>query len=177
MNNEAVPKIIAQTERLTLRHFCQSETDSLATILADPEVMKFSLSGPSSLEQTRKLLEYTISSYQENGLGLWAVVHKADDNLIGCCGHFVQQIDGRREIELSYRFAKDYWGKGLATEAAKAACQYAFTQLKLNRLISIIETENTASIRIAEKCGMSYEKDAMFHDIPVRIYAVSNSAY
>ena len=166
-------EIVAETERLILRHFCESDIDSLAKIRADPEVMKFSLSGPYSLEQTQKLVEHILSSYKSNGLGLWAAVHKADGKLIGYCGHFVQEIDGQREIELAYRFAKEYWGKGLATEAAKATCEYAFRQLGLNRLISIIEAENIASIRVAEKCGMTYEKDAVFHGQTVRIYAMN----
>jgi len=172
MGNEMLPEKVTETERLILRHFCESDIDSLANILADPEVMKFSLKGPYSLEQTRGLVEYTISSYESNGLGLWAAVHKADGNLIGYCGHFVQEIDGRREIELTYRFAKEYWGKGLATEAARATCKYAFTELGLNHLISIIEAENIASIRVAEKCGLKYEKDSTFHGIPVRIYYI-----
>ena len=152
-------EIIAETERLILRHFYESDIDSLAMILADPDVMKFSLGNPYSLQQTRKLVEYTISSYKSNSLSLWAAVHKADDNLIGYCGHFVQEIEDKREIELTYRFAKEFWGKGLATEAAKATCKHAFTHFELNRLISIIEADNIASIRVAEKCGMKYDKD------------------
>ncbi len=168
-------KIIAKTKRLVLRPFCENDANTLAEILADPDVMKFSLSGPYSLEQTQKSLTHIISSYESGGMGLWAVMHKTDDNLIGSCGFYVQEIDGQREIELSYRFAKEYWGKGLATEAAKATCQYAFGRLGLKRLISIIEAENAASIRIAEKCGMVHEKDAVFHNTPVRIYAVHNT--
>lgn len=165
-------EIIAETERLILRRFCKSDIDRLAEILADPKVMKFSIKGTYSLEQTRKYVEYTISSYKSDGLGLWAAVHKADDNLIGYSGHLVHELDGQHEIELTYRFAKEYWGKGLATEAGKATCEYAFNQLRLNRLISIIDVENIASIRVAEKCGLKHEKNSSFHGVPVRIYAI-----
>ena len=69
MGNEMPPEIVAETERLILRHFCENDIDRLAEILADPEVMKFSLKGTYSLEQTRKFVEHTISSYKSNGFG------------------------------------------------------------------------------------------------------------
>lgn len=164
-------KIIAVTEHLRIRHFRESDFDAMAQLLADPEVMKFSLDGPCSIERTQKYMTYIFNMYRDHGLGLWAVEHKNDDRFIAYCGHFIHTIDQQREIELGYRFARPYWGKGLATEAGKAVCDYAFNQLKLNRLISIIQAENIASIRVAEKCGLTYEKDSVFHDIPVRIYA------
>ena len=163
-----------ETERLILRCFNENDADSLAGVLSDPDVMRFSLSGPYSSEKIQKFLKCTIASYANDGVGLWAVEHKDDCRLIGYCGYLVQQIDGQHEIELTYRFVKGYWGQGLATEAAKAVCKYGFEQLGLNRLISIIEAENIASIRVAEKCGMTCEKDSIFHDIDVRIYAVNN---
>jgi RimJ/RimL family protein N-acetyltransferase len=166
-------KIITESSRLILRQFCLGDFERLSVILADPDVMKFSLSGPFSSEQTRKFLKRIMASYETGSLSLLAVIHKDDDCLIGYCGFLDQEIDGQREIELTYRFSKTYWGLGLATEAAKAVCQYAFEQLKLSRLISIIEAENIASIRVAEKCGMTCKKESVFHDIDVRIYTVT----
>ncbi len=167
---------IADNPRITLRHFGQNDLDTLAVILADPEVMRFSLSGPKTLEQTQSLIENMLMSYEQQGRGLYAVVHKDDKKLIGYCGFFSQEVDGQREIEVGYRLAPAYWGKGLATEAALATRDYAFSQLGLTRLISIIEPENIRSIRVAEKIGMRHEKDSKFRDLPVQIYAMHKSA-
>ena len=70
---------------------------------------------------------------------------------------------------------RDCWGIGLATEAARACRDYGFRNVGLRRLISIIESENAASIRVAEKTGMTLEKRAVFHKIPVLIYSVANA--
>ncbi|BAZ22240.1 putative acetyltransferase [Kalymmatonema gypsitolerans NIES-4073] len=166
---------IAETPRITLRHFTQDDLNALTAILADPFVMRFSLSGPKTLKQTQSLLENVLASYENQGRGLYAVVHKDDQKLIGYCGFLEQEIDGQREIEISYRLASAYWGKGLATEAAKAIRDYAFSQLGLTRLISIIEPENIRSIRVADKIGMRHEKDSRIRNLPVRIYAIHKS--
>jgi RimJ/RimL family protein N-acetyltransferase len=76
----------------------------------------------------------------------------------------LEDADGRREIELGYRIARPYWGQGLATEAAGAAVRYAFDQLMLERVVSSIDGKNTASIRVAEKIGMSYQRDIELKD-------------
>jgi RimJ/RimL family protein N-acetyltransferase len=86
-------------------------------------------------------------------------------------------IDGREEVELGYRLIRSRWGKGLATEAAIATVHYAFEVLKLPRLISIIEPENHRSIRVAEKCGLVSRKEAKFHGISVKIYAIEAHEY
>jgi len=69
---------------------------------------------------------------------------------------------------------RDCWGKGLATEAARACRDHGFKKAGLRRLISIIESENAASIRVAEKMGMTLEERASFHGIPVLIYSIAN---
>lgn len=168
---------IAETPTITLRQFIQNDLDALAVILADSQVMRFSLSGPKTREQTQSLLDSILLSYEKRGRGLYAVVHKDDQKLIGYCGFFLQQIDGQQEIEVGYRLACAYWGKGLATEAAIATRDYAFNQLGLTRLISIIEPENIRSIRVAEKIGMRHEKDSSFENLPVRIYAIYKSNF
>ena len=166
---------IAETPRLTLRHFSQNDLDALAVILADAQVMRFSLSGPKTRQQTQSLIEGVLASYEQKGRGLYAVVYKDNHKVIGYCGFFSQEIDGQSEIEIGYRLAPTYWGKGLATEAARATRDYGFSLLALTRLISIIDPQNIKSIRVAEKIGMQYEKDSHLGTLPVRIYAIANS--
>ena len=165
--------IVCETSRLILRKFDESDVDSLLGFRGDPEVMRFSIAGPETREDIQaKYLPSCLRRYSRDGLGQWAVVRKTDGICVGECGISVQEVDGEKEFEISYRLRRDNWGNGLATEAARACCDYGFKQAGLRRLISIIQFENTASIRVAEKMGMTLVKRALFHRIPVLVYGV-----
>ena len=125
--------LIAETERIVLRHFHAADLDDMADLFADPEVMRFG-TGPQSRDWTREWLRKCLEDYfQKWGFGLWAVVHRPDRRLIGFCGlTLFDDIDGRREIEIGYRLMRSYWGRGLATEAAAAVREYAFGYLGSN---------------------------------------------
>jgi [ribosomal protein S5]-alanine N-acetyltransferase len=168
--------IICETPRLILRRFNESDVHPLLSFLGDPEVMRFSITGPITREdiQTR-YLGSCLKRYSRDGVGQWAVVRKSDGICVGECGICVQEVDGESEFEISYRMRRDCWGIGLATEAARACRDYGFKKAGLRRLISIIESENAASIRVAEKMGMALEKRASFRNIPVLIYSVANA--
>jgi [ribosomal protein S5]-alanine N-acetyltransferase len=168
--------IVCETSRLILRKFNESDVEPLFSFRGDPEVMRFSVTGPETREdiQTR-YLPSCWKRYSRDGLGQWAVVRKGDGICVGECGICVQEVDGEREFEISYRVRRDCWRIGLATEAARACRDYGFKQAGLHRLISIIEFENAASIRVAERMGMTLEKRASFHEIPVLIYSVANA--
>ncbi len=150
--------VATTTSRLLLREFTPDDVDALAPILADPEVMRFSLSGPETREQTAAFITWCQEQYARSGFGLWAVIHIEDGQLIGYCGLSEWDIEGAHEVEVGYRLDPEYWGRGLATEAAEAALEYARNRLGLSRVIAIIEAENVASIRVAEKIGMRLEK-------------------
>jgi RimJ/RimL family protein N-acetyltransferase len=168
--------IVCQTARLLLRPFHDSDVDALLAFRGDAEVMRFSLTGPETRADIHtKFLPSCLRRYARDGLGQWAVVRRSDGIMVGECGICAQQVDGEKEFEISYRLRRDCWGNGLATEAARACRDYGFQQAGLRRLISIIESENTASIRVAEKMGMTMEKSASFHGILVLIYSVANS--
>jgi ribosomal-protein-alanine N-acetyltransferase len=167
--------IIGETDRLLLRTFSLADLDELAPIMADPEVMRFSVGGPWDRERTLQFLRGCIQDYSEKrwGFGLWAVVHKADGRLVGYCGlSRFDDIDGAPEVEVGYRLSRAYWGKGLATEAVSTVREYAFEHLGITRLISMVEPENTASIRVAEKIGMKREKQIAKWGRPVLVYAI-----
>ena len=169
--------IVCETSRLILRKFNESDVEPLLSFLSDPEVMRFSIGGPATREDIQNnYLPGCWKRYSRNGLGQWAVVLKSDGTCIGECGICVQEVAGEREFEISYRLRRDCWGIGLATEAARACRDYGFKQAGLRRLISIIESENAASIRVAGKMGMKLEKRATFHKLPVLIYSVAKAA-
>jgi RimJ/RimL family protein N-acetyltransferase len=167
--------VVAETERLTLRTFEPSDLDALAPIFSDSEVMRFSVRGPRSREDTRRFIEGCLADYAPGrwGFGLWAVVHRRDRRLIGYCGLTrFDDVDGSPEVEIGYRLSPRYWGMGLATEAATAVRDHAFRHLGMTRLISMIEPENTRSVRVAEKVGMTREKVIRKWDRPLLVYAI-----
>jgi RimJ/RimL family protein N-acetyltransferase len=165
--------VIAEAQRVFLRPFHIADLDAMAEVFGDPEVMRFG-PGPQPREWVQRWLRGCLEDYyQKWGFGLWAVVHKPDRRVIGFCGLTrFDDVDGRPEIELGYRLARAFWGRGLATEAARAARNYAFAVLALPRLVALIDPRNGASIRVAEKGGLRYEKDVIFRESVRRLYAI-----
>ena len=92
-------------------------------------------------------------------MGLWATLYKPTGAFIGRCGLLPWTIEQQSEVEVAYLLDKAYWGQSLATEAAQAIVRYGFEQLQLNRLICLIDPDNQASRRVAEKIGMTLEKE------------------
>jgi RimJ/RimL family protein N-acetyltransferase len=153
-------KIVTQTERLIIREFQVFDIEALAQILAKPEVMQFSPTGVLSTKKTAVRIQSFLDSYQKNGYGKWAVIHRQSGSLIGYCGIAVEEIEGKLENELGYRLDSEFWGQGLATEAAKACLAYGFNQLNLDSVLGIVEPENRASIKVLEKIGMEFVKES-----------------
>lgn len=163
-----------ETTRLIIRDFQPQDCDELYLVLSDPEVMKYSLSGLHSKEMTREFIQRCIKAYLEVGYGPYAVVLKHLNVVIGFCGLGNQEVDNIDEVELGYRLGSQFWRQGYASEAAIACKDFAFNQLHLNRLISCIDPGNIGSIGVAEKVGMRLEKNAVFHGVPILLYAIQS---
>ncbi len=109
-------------------------------------------------------------------LGLWATIHKETGKFIGRCGLLPWTIEGQQEVEVAYSLAQDFWGRGLATDAAQGILQYGFEKLNLPRMICLIDPENIASQRVAEKMGMSLEKTVDGYEgdnTPFYVYSIN----
>ncbi|MEM8828446.1 MAG: GNAT family N-acetyltransferase [Cyanobacteria bacterium P01_G01_bin.19] len=163
---------ILETSRLIIRYFTIRDLDALVPILADNRVMKFSILGVHNPQQIRQFVEQRLLSYLEPGFGLYALTNKIDRKLIGYCGFFPQNVDQHREIEIGYRLASKYWGKGLATEAAQSICNYGREKFKFKRYICLIDPNNYRSIRVAKKLGMALEKKIVYYNIDVEVYSI-----
>lgn len=155
--------VIVETERLVLRQFCLSDADAMNRVFGDPEVMRFG-DGIQTMQWVQDCLGRCLDNdQQKSGIEPWAVVEKSSTETIGYCGLFhFPDVCGQPETEIGYRLARAYWRKGYATEAVMAVRDYAFNTLGIARLIAIIDPQNLASIRVAEKAGMRYEKAVMF---------------
>ena len=169
--------MIFETERLSFREFGPANSTSLLDVFGDAEVMRYG-DGVQSLAWVESWILRQQKSYQARGYGNWAVVDKVGDlpgYCIGYCGlSYVQGLGGHPEVALGYRLARRYWGRGYASEAAHATIDYGFNVLGLKRIVATIDPDNAASVRVAVKAGMVYERDVMLagYTHPDRVYAV-----
>ncbi len=149
IENQSSGKIIAlEIPHLILRELTRNDLENLATMLANPVVVKF-CSSTYSYQQIQQHLERIITCYQENAFALWVTIYQGDNTLIGRCGLIPKLVDGNQEIEIGYLLAKPYWGRGLATEAVITIRNYGFQKLGSYRLISLINPKNIASQKVA----------------------------
>ena len=161
------------TARLRIRKFADADFSALFALVSSDEVMKFSDGVESEIAARERLAGYQ-RSYLERGFGKWAVEEKAGGHVIGYCGFGVEVFDGEASPELGFRLLPEFWGLGLATEAASACEHYAFTTLGLRRYLGFAHPENVGSLRVLEKLGMRLIGDRSFHGGPVVVYVQTN---
>ena len=147
-------KVILETERLLLREINADDFGALCRIMQDAETM-YAYEGAFSDEEAQNWLNRQLSRYRENGFGLWAVVLKETDEMIGQCGLTIQPWKNEEVLEIGYLFQRKFWHNGYATEAAAACKKYAFEVLKADEVCSIIRDTNLPSQRVAERNGMT----------------------
>jgi RimJ/RimL family protein N-acetyltransferase len=153
--------IILETDRLILRHQVISDLDDLWALYLDPQITKYIPDAPRSREEAKEELEWHMHGHPRfPELGLWATIYKESGEFIGRCGLLPWTIDGQQEVEVAYTIAREYWGQGLATEAAQAMLNYGFQKLNLSRLICVIDEDNLGSRKVAANIGMSFEREA-----------------
>ena len=171
---------ILETPRLLLRRQILDDLDALWGLYCDPQVTKYIPDAPRTRQEAREELEWHMHGHPRRPeLGLWATILKENGRFIGRSGLLPWTIDGQDEVEVAYTIARPYWGRGLGTEVAAAILRYGFDRLGLARRICLIEPENIASQRVAEKIGMKLEKrvDGIDGDeIPTLIYAAWRNA-
>ncbi len=154
-----------KTNRLILRPWKETDLEPFAKLNADPRVMEYF---PSILnpKESKDLAEHISSELEEQGWGLWAVSVPDIADFIGFIGLAKPSFEAHftPAVEIGWRLASDQWGKGYATEGAKAALAYGFEALNLQEIVSFTATQNMRSRRIMEKIGMSYNpKDDFDH--------------
>jgi len=161
--------IVLETPRLILRHFVPEDVDALSEVLCDRENMRY-YPNPFARADVEAWIEKTLGRYRDDGIGLWALILKAGHQFAGDCGLMLQHVDGAIETEVGYHLARRHQGQGLATEAARTCLDHAFSTLGLERVISLIRPENLPSRRVAERNGMSVEKETIFVGLPHLVY-------
>lgn len=145
-----------ETSRLLLRPMKISDIDELVHVFDDPRVMASFDVASFDRRQMEQWVERSIAHQDNYGYGLFSVILKHNGLLIGDCGLERMEIQGVKEVELGYELRSDYWNRGYATEAAIAVRDYAFHQLHLPRLTSLVRVGNIAAKRVSEKMGMTF---------------------
>ena len=167
---------ILETPRLILRHFQDDDVDAMNSVLGDAEVMRFS-EGTKAPGQVSEWIQRWIDDlYDRWGFGLWAVVERRTGLTIGYCG--LTRFPGRcavDETEIGFRLSRTFWGQGFATETATAVRDHAFGTLRLPKLIAMIDPANVRSVRVVQKVGFRYEREAMLegYDHPDHVYSLT----
>jgi len=175
-SNAAVPiRLPIETERLLVRCFLpEADARPMFGVYGDPEVMRFIPGGALADEAAvGSLLERYADVQQRLGFSSWAVVERETGRVIGDAGFGIFEPTG--EVELGYTLARDCWGEGYATEAAKACLAAGLEQLTAPRIIAVVDAENEASLRVPRRIGMRRVETIHAHGRPHVLFAASRS--
>jgi RimJ/RimL family protein N-acetyltransferase len=160
------------TDRLHLRVFRLEDFEAHAEICADPEVMRYIHAGPLSRTDAWWQIARYVGHWQLRGYGMWAVIERPTNRLIGHLGFL--HPEGGEGFELGWALARHAWGKGYALEGTRAAVHHAFNELQRDHIACVIRPENARSIRLAERLGATLERETQEAGKPLLVYGLSN---
>jgi RimJ/RimL family protein N-acetyltransferase len=166
-----------ETERLLIRKPRLADADDLAGAYADPETVRYIGDGSTpTREQVEEGIHQWLERWESWGMSLCSLERREDGRVVGRAGFLRWDPEtwevGGTETELGWLLAREHWGQGYATEAARALRDWAFEERGLSRLISLIQHENLRSIRVAERLEARYERDVEVRGKPSRLYSV-----
>ncbi len=159
-------RIYCETPRFILREIVIEDKQDLFALDADPEVHRFLGNKPvTSMEQIEVMIESLSLQYRERGIGRWAIVEKSSGDFIGWSGLklVIEQVNGYNHfIDLGYRIIRSHWGRGVATETARASLKYGFETIQLENIYASAQEQNQASLAVLSKLG--FERQNRYHD-------------
>jgi ribosomal-protein-alanine N-acetyltransferase len=152
---EDLPSI--ETDRLILRKMTPGDADAIFAYASDPEVTRYVVwDTHRTIEDSRAFLDLTVRGYEGGADPAWGIVYKGDHRFVGTCG-FASLEPEHARAEIGYVISREYRGRGLAPEAVRAMISFGFKEMDLNRIEARCIAENTASARVMQKAGMTYE--------------------
>ncbi|MGB0524513.1 MAG: GNAT family N-acetyltransferase [Flammeovirgaceae bacterium] len=166
--------IIFTSERLIVRQFTTEDYEQVYELNSDAEIMRYIFSGqPHSRAEARVYLDKILAFYPKNAqFGVWALELKASKDFVGLA--CLRPYEATNEMELGYRLAKKYWGKGLATEVSTAILHYGFQTLNLPHIMAVVVKENQASRNVLEKIGMTHKGAGFYYESELEYYEIDN---
>ena len=152
-------RVFLETDRLLLRRFTESDVDNLSNLDGDPEVMRYVTGGkptPRDVIRDETLPRFLRAYERFEGFGVWAAIERSTGEFVGWFEFYPRKDAGPEEVELGYRLRRSAWGKGYATEGARALIRKGFTELGVSRVVAETMAVNAASRRVMEKAGLRY---------------------
>ncbi len=165
-----------ETERLIMRAFSWDDISAYHEVLGDTQVGRWLPKGEGyTEEEVGRWVAMILEHWQEEDFGVWALINKEDGTFLGDCGLRILEETG--EVEILYDIAREEWGKGYATEAARAAIHHGFTILGLERIIGLTKPANRPSQRVLEKIGLRYLKTTPYFGFDCSVYEMTKTEF
>lgn len=164
-----------ETERLILRPINESDIDGIFAMRADVDVMRFIREPIGRRDEARHWADHVSRRWAGERIGFCSLIEKRSGRFIGWCG--LWQLKETGETEVGYALAKEFWGKGYATEAASAFLRYGFTELHIEKIVAVANPANTASRRVMEKLGMDFDYTGEFYGRDLVHYSISREKF
>ena len=165
-----------ETERLIIRRFTPQDLEKMIALRSDDEVIKY-LGGRrlQNPEAIAKRFEFYIDCYQRFGYGMCAMIWRETSEMIGWSG--LQPLEDSEDTEVGYGMIKEFWGRGIGFEAARAWLEYGFRVVDLKSIVAVASPENTGSWRIMEKLGMRREKTETHYGMECVFYRIDEEDF
>ena len=161
-----------RTERLVLRMFREEDLDEYAVMTGDPEVTRYLGDGSTlSRVDTWRQMAMILGHWRLRGYGMWAAEEAATGRLVGRIGFF--NPEGWPGFELGWTLAREFWGRGYATEGARRALEHGFTEMRREHVISLIRPANLPSVRVAERLGERLEGRVDLFGTEALVYGIT----
>lgn len=163
-----------ETKRLILRRLDETDVDAIYAMRSDADVMRF-IREPQSYNESANWVKLVSSRWAGENIGFCAIIEKSSNEFAGWCG--LWQLKETGEIEIGYAVAREFWGKGYATETANEFLTYAFEKLQLEKIAAVAQPENAASRRVMEKLGMRYDYTGEFYGRDLVHYSITREEF
>ena len=167
------PLSVVETARLIGRLPAHEALDEFAALMAQPRVGE-TMAGTRTREESEAWLRKDIAHWEVHDFGAWHAFERSTDQLVGRIGSRAMLVEGQMEVELAWVVHPDHWGQGYAVELAAPARDLAYSR-GLNSVVALTQPFNTASRRVMEKLGMTYERDITHADLPHVLYRSSRA--
>ncbi|MCT8341216.1 GNAT family N-acetyltransferase [Flavobacteriaceae bacterium TK19130] len=172
-------KVYIETERLIIRNFEDSDADGIFKLDSDPEVHTYLGNNPiKTIDQAKEIIDRVKKHYEVNGIGRLAIIDRKTNDFIGWSGiKFEQGVREFDYFDLGYRLRKEYWGKGIATEASIESLKYGFDERNLQKIGAGADIDNLASNRVLQKVGFKFIDRFDFEEDPHNFYEITRSEW
>ena len=163
------------TPRLTLRPFTLEDVDVVHALWTDPDVRRYLWDNVViARERVEEMVRAIIAGFERNGRGMWLIFENGAERPCGFCGFLPRKEPDRAEI--IYGLAPSAWGRGYATESARAVMEYGFNTLKLPKIGAAADVPNTASARVLERLGMRFLRREVVHGVDLLFYEIDKTS-